>query len=170
MLFSCNLIFLLKSYLTSWLEISDLKFILSLDMFQDVCAKTWSRSYLDLLCKESISSYWDSAMALIYLLVVSQSLFHWQESSGGEVCMKKNWRRVSYLSCCSWIGPFWVFVVYVCMWMEGMGFWDTGLETNSSQEICTSMLMTLSYPLARNKTYLCYAFICVLSTPISPKL
>lgn len=110
------------------------------------------------------------AMAHIYLLVVSQSLFHWQGSSGGEVCMKKNWRRVNSLSCCSYIGPFWVFVFYVCMWMEGMGFWDTGLEKNSSQEICTSLLTTLSYPLVRNKSYLCCAFICVLGTPISPEL
>ena len=118
MLFSWNMMFLRKSYLASWLELSDLKFILSQEMLQDVCAKTWSRNYLDLLCQESISSCWDPAMALVSLLVVSQSLLHRQENSGGEVCMKKNWRRVNSISCCSCIGPFWVFVVcvYVREW------------------------------------------------------
>lgn len=119
MFFSWNLMFLLKSYLANWLEISDLKFILSQETLRDVCAETWSRNYLDLLCQESISSSSDPAMALVSLLVVSQRLFHPQESSGGEVCMEKNWRRINSISCCSCIGPFWVFVE--CVYVSGGG-------------------------------------------------
>lgn len=56
------------------------------------------------------------------------------------------------------------------MWAEGVGGRDMGLETKSSQEICTKLFMTLSFPLVRNKSYLCHAFTCVLGITVFPKV
>lgn len=53
---------------------------------------------------------------------------------------------------------------------EGVGCWDIGLETKSSQEICTNLFMTLSFPFVRNKSYLCHAFTCVLGITVFPKV
>lgn len=162
MLFSWNLMFLLKSYLANWLEISDLKFILSREMLQDVCAETWSRNYLDLLCQESISSCWDPAVALVSLPVVSQSLFHPQESSGGEVCMKENkfyfllLLHRAFLSVCG---------VCVC---ERRG-WDVRI-LDWKQRVAKRFVLTClwhCFLLVRNKSYLCHAFTCVLGITFS---
>lgn len=118
----------------------------------------------------SVTAY--PAMELVSLLVVSQSFFpltgeQWWWSPHEEKLKESEFYFLlllhrAFLSI--WGGG------EECMWVERMGFWDIGLETNSSQEICTNLLMTLSCPLVRNKSYLCYAFTCPPGIPVSPKV
>lgn len=114
-------------------------------MLQDVCAKTWSRNFLCLLCQGSITSCWALTMALFSLLVVSQSLLHWPETIDGEILHEEQLEESElsflFLLCRAFLS---ICGARVCEW-KGMAFQDIRLETKSSQEICTDLLMTLSW-------------------------